>query len=307
MQIGLKTMKIALSSVFLLTILTLMNPSVLAATENTTDTVDVYVHVNATAEIVVTPTNFTWTNLNPGNDGITRNFTVKNTGSYNVSKIYVSANTPTVESTNPLQTGNPLAYAASGFLFIQNSTTSTSFYHVGRLEWNLSSPLDNEVLDLDPGTVAFGHGWYRNRTETFLWKVENGTDQRCNTTGTSFVIKQDAENATTENRDLSSGTGNLASCSLYSAGPFWSTHNCSNGPLQNYCVAVYGDCTKIYIYKYDYSFNGTSCGSENYWRDNVLVSGLSTKGKVYASVPWGVPSGDTGDSVLTFTGRYTTS
>lgn len=300
MQISLKIMKTSLKVAFLLTFLQLLIPSV-QALSNTTDTVVVNVSVNATAEIVVSPINFTWANLNPGEtDGTTHDFTIKNTGSYNVSKIRVSVNTPTVESTNPLPTGDAVKYAASGFLHIQNYTTTTPFYIAGRLEWNLSEKLADENWDLTDIT-KFGHGWYRNRTETFLWIVKNGSTGFCNSTTATFKIMNEPENATHENRDLVSGP--TTSCNPTWNDDEWGIGSCSGGPLNNYCVAAHVNCTKIYIYKYDTDFG--TCTNGAYWREDILVPGTSTKGKVYASIPWGVPNGNTTDSVMTFTASFT--
>ncbi|MCK4968660.1 MAG: hypothetical protein KAS12_06395, partial [Candidatus Aenigmarchaeota archaeon] len=117
-------------------------PNTFAATAQDTVTVDIT--IASIGAIVVNPTSITWGSVNPGADGSTNNIIIKNTGSANLSNIYLDTSTITDESTNPLQTANPSAYSAAGLIMVKNTSDST-YYHAGRLEWNLSSVLTDET------------------------------------------------------------------------------------------------------------------------------------------------------------------
>jgi uncharacterized protein (UPF0333 family) len=273
-------------------------PTVLSAETN--DTITVNVTISAYAQITVLPTSITWTQ-NPNTDGTTYNVTIKNTGSVNLSQIYVSSNTTGDETTNPIPAGVASEYSASGFIFIKNST-ATAPYHVGRQEWNLSDVLSGETLNLAGATEKWGHGWYKNVSSgNYLWKVENGTDGYCNDTNTVFKIKTLQENSTTQQRDLSSG---LATESFGTAGVNWATFTFTDGPLSGYCLATYKDCDRIFIYKYDQSSAYPTCSAVQYLRAGVLVPGVEASAWVFASVPQGIPAGETALSILTFVATY---
>lgn len=272
---------------------------VLSAT--TDDNITVNVTISESAQLTVLPTSITWTQ-DPNTNGITYNVTIKNTGSVNLSQIYVSSNTTGDETTNPIPAGVASGYSASGFIFIKNST-ATAPYHVGRQEWNMSGVLSGETLNLAGTTEKWGHGWYKNVSSgNYLWKVENGTDGYCNDTDTIFKIKTLQENSTTQQRDLSS---DLATESFGTAGVNWATFTFSDGPLSGYCVATYKDCDRIFIYKYDQSSAYPTCSAVRYLRAGVLVPGDEANAWVFASVPQGTPAGETALSVLIFVATYT--
>jgi hypothetical protein len=277
--------------------LTFMAPITSGASTNDTVTVDV--SIQGVGQIVVTPTSVSWSNLEPGSIGSIINLTIENAGSNNLSEIYVSVNTWDIETSNPLGTGNPAVYAASGFMLIQNESSSNDkYYYAGRLEWNLSDILSNEILSLGSGTENFSHGWYRNLTNKYLWKLENGSAGYCNNTGTSFVLKKSPENSTTENRDI---TTDSESCTFDSAGVNWSTHTCSDAdnPLTGHCIAAYKDCDRVYLYRYDYSSEFPTCSDREYLTNVTLTPSDTTKARVFASIPSGTPQGSTAQAVLT--------
>ena len=280
--------------------LLLISSSAFAAT--TTDTVTVNVNVSATASISVQPSSVSWTQLSPGSNGAAQQIVVKNIGSVNVSNIYISASTTTEETTNPLGSGDASKYAAAGLIMVQNDS-STQYYHAGRLEWNITTPLAGEVLDLAVGTTNWGRGWYRNSTgNNYLWKVENGTDGVCNNTGTVIKIKTDPENTTTLNSDLSVGT---VSATFETAGTDWGVASFASGPLAGYCVAAYKNCDRIYIYKYDMEFaNSAACSNKAYARTANLVPGEEFSMNLVAAVPEGFPAGDAAAGTITITANY---
>lgn len=280
-------------------ILALMNgPTIFAAETN--DTVTVNVNISTVATIVVSPNAISWAGVNPGANTGTTNIIIKNTGSVNVTDIYMTTSAITDESTNPLPTADPSAYSAASLIFVKNSTEA-AHSHAGRLEWNLSSVLTDETLGITAGTTAFAHGWYRNSSgNEYLWKVENGTDGLCNNSGAVFEIQQDPENDTSLSRDI---TANPSTCSAVTTGA-WGVFTCSDGPLEGYCVAAANTCNKIYIYKNDYSTTFPTCNNREYLLDGDLIPGAEDSISVFASVPNGIPAGDTTAGTLTIVATY---
>jgi hypothetical protein len=267
------------------------------------DYMNVTVNISQVSEITVLPTSLSWTtgelgSITPGTDSTPQNILIKNTGSVNVSQIYLNASTIMDENSNPLGVANASAYSSAGFIFIRNGTNN-KYYHAGRLEWNLSRILTGETV----GTTGtnFSHGWYRNASgNDFLWKVVNGTDGLCNTTGTTFEINSAPENNTapiTLSRDLTGATA----CTGITPGDAWATFPCTAGPLDEYCVATYYDCSKIYIYRYNKAADFPSCTNSQYLQEGVIIPGDETASvSVLASVAKGVPAGDAKLGMLTF-------
>ncbi|MBI4020206.1 MAG: hypothetical protein HY367_02655 [Candidatus Aenigmarchaeota archaeon] len=263
------------------------------------DFVSINVTISAVSEITVSPDTLTFAGVSPGANSATSVVSIKNTGSNNVTNIYVNTTTMQNESTNPLAAGSPSFFASTGFVMIRNTTNQT-YYHAGRREWNLTAVLAGEVLNLAAATgVNWSRGYYRNSTgNDFLWKVENGTLGVCNNTATVFTIKTSPENSSSQNRDFSSGT---VSPSATAASFDWTTFSPTSGPLSYMCVAVHRSCTNIFIYKYDPN-TFPACDNDAYLRDSALVPGAETSATVMASVPEGIPAGDTAVGYMTFIG-----
>lgn len=275
-----------------------------ASAVNTTANVTVNVNISTVGAIVVLPNWINWTAMSPGSDSAVSNFIIKNTGSVNVSDIFMNTSTIGDESTNPLQTADVSKYAAAGLVMVKNAT-DTSYYHAGRLEWNLSTVLTDEVLSLAAGVTNMGHGWYRNASgNEYLWKLENGSNGFCNTSSATFTIKTVPENQTTMNRNLGANT---MTCAISDSGnAAWSSASCgTSGPLAGQCVATSSNCDKIMIYKYfgplsDYP----ACANAAYLRKNVIVPGDEAAFSLKASVPKGIPAGDTKTGILTIFAGY---
>ena len=275
---------------------------------NITATVTVNVNISSVGAIVVTPNAFSWTtgilgSLAPGTDSGVQTLVIKNIGSVNVSQIFMNASTVSDESVNPITTkANASGYSAAGLIFIKN-TSATTYAHAGRIEWNISSVLVNETLNLDSKTNNFSHGWYRNASgNEFLWKLENGTNGYCNETGTTFNIKLYPENATMLNRDLSS---DLSTCGAVTAGSGWGLFTCTDGPFAGQCVATHKNCDKIYVYKYSKLLTDyPNCNNAAYLGGTIVIPGDEVDLNLFASIPKGMPAGDTKTGTLTIFAGY---
>ena len=268
------------------------------------DTMLLDVNISALAAIQVLPIDMSWNQTDPGSNGSINNVSVKNVGSLNLTNFYIDVNTESLENVTPIGSGNSTFYAASGFIMFRNETPSDSidFFHLGRIEWNLSEMLDTETPAISAGVINWSHGWYRKANgNEYLWKMENGTQAGaigwCNASDTALIIKRNPENASGYNRDLSL---TVATGSNDAQNANWSFFSFTEGPLATHCVAAYYDCTRIYIYKYDKSAGFTGCTTSRYLSTATLVPGeMLDKLKIKPSIPQGTPAGDTMQSIMT--------
>jgi len=265
---------------------TISTPGVFASN----DTVSINVSITQFTQISVLPDSITFADLLPGGESNYVNVSVKNIGSTNVTAIYVYTSSIADEIISPLGSGNATAYASTGFILIKNSTLS-NHSHAGRLEWNLSSVLQNETLDLDVGTTQFIHGFYRNATYgDYLFKVENGTEGFCNNSGAAMEIINTAENGSAQHRDFSTES-TTADNTVDASNVYWGIFSFTSGPLEDHCVAVDSGCTKIFIYKYDQRSNFTGCDIDGSFDTTTLTPSNEVNGTIYASIPQGTPQG----------------
>ena len=289
----------------LIAIALVASPKIDAASD--TDEFNITVNVSALTEVTVLPTSLSWTALSPGANGNIQNVSLRNTGTINLSSFYASPNTITMEATNPLETGIPEAYAATGFMIVANETVDSPFYHLGRLEWNLSKALAGEIF---PVTLesSWSHGWYRNSTgNEYLWLLMNGSDGTCNaSSGVTFQIKTAPENSTNLKRDhTEEKTNNVCggSYSPPSGDESWGVFTCGDtaNPLNGYFVATYYDCSKIYIYYYDRTTTFPGSTTVPFLWNSTIVPGKETFMKLIAALPRGIPAGDTQEGTITIT------
>ena len=289
---------IGVTVVFVLVLSIIFSSSLVHGAE---DTITINVTIQSYASIMVNPSSINYTDVNPGADNNTVNFSVKNSGSANLSQMFAYTSTITDESSNPLGSGSATNYASTGFIMISNNTNS-QWYHAGRLEWNLSSILDGEVLDLATGTTDYGHGYYRNATEgDYLWKLENGTGGVCNDTGSNLTIITTPENGTGQHRDFTSEAHVSGTLDAQTAN--WSIFSFTSGPLAGHCVAGFVNCTKIFVYKYDQRTSPddfTGCNVDSWFDNSTLIAGEEISGRVLASIPQGTPEGQAIVGTLTF-------
>lgn len=259
------------------------------------DNVTVIVNISQVSQIEVLPTLLNWTGCTPGADCGNKTLDVKNIGSINLTDVWAQVNTTEVESTNPLGSGSASSYSAGGLMAMTNDTELT-WYFVGRLEWNISYTPTFYSPPSGAAATNRSWGWFRNTSYNYLWELYNGTptpDTNCSSANTVIKIELDADAGTSDTRNPSeSGT--------FTAGTGeWGVATFSNGPWTDYCVATYYDCTKIYIYKYDFGSQFPDCGADRIYLTANLVPGDVVVYHVRAWVPEGIPAGDTTGDTLT--------
>jgi len=271
-----------------------------AAQEATTaDTITVNVTVAPVAEITVVPEYLEWTNLNPGSAGSPQVVDVKNTGSVNVTNLYIYASTLTDEQTRPYGTGDPRNYSAAGVIVVSNESEAIPQF-VGRIEWNWTDSISNANFDAINSVRAWG--FYKNTSFEYVWAVGNGTDGLCNNTGAQFAITDTPDTGTTatrtpttENVAFDGGDANFGYFSVSGRAAFGG---------ENVCVAVATDCSKIYVYKYDRRDGFSTCGNSAFLTTNTLTPGDIYKIYLNAFVPKGIPAGVLREGTLTIVASY---
>jgi hypothetical protein len=272
-------------------LITLTKP-VFSATTNQTN---VTVQIAQVCQITVAPTNHTWFNVNPGSEGGLKTLNIKNSGSQNLTNIYAYVDTIEVETTNPIPTGDASKYASGGVLVLNNGT---NFYYVGRLEWNVSKPAGAGTTYCNPTWSTWG--WYRNATVgNYLWCMVNASDGTCNSTNAKIYIETDPDTGDPSTREPDKGG------SPTNAFQDWAVYTFSEGPLNGHCVAIYKDCTKMYIYEYDKRTNPNfgSCGGASYVRSESLTPSSEFSVNLDVWVPKGIPAGWLASNWLTIQGQ----
>ncbi|MEM5834275.1 MAG: hypothetical protein QXQ69_00290 [Candidatus Aenigmatarchaeota archaeon] len=260
------------------------------AFSETSNQTNVTVEVKGVCQITVAPTNHTWFSVTPGSEGGVKTLNIRNSGSKNLTNIYGYVDTLTVETTNPIPTGDPSRYASGGVLVLN---AGSGFYYVGRLEWNVSKPAGAGSSYCDATWSTWG--WYRNATVgNYLWCMVNASDGTCNASNAKIYIESDVDTGDPSTRDPDKG-GNVES-----QGPDWAIFGFSDGPLAGHCVALYKDCTKIYIYKYDPTFG--DCDMESFIRTEALTPSSEFSVSLDVWVPKGIPAGWLASNWLTIEG-----
>lgn len=270
-----------------------------------TDTVTVDVTIQSVSEITVTPTSLSFS-VQPGEAAATENLVdIKNTGSNNVSQIYVYVDTNTTENVRPYSSPLSTSYSAGGVIVLRNSTAATPYF-AGRLEWNTTAAISNQQYGNVTSPVAWG--FYKNASREYNFLIGNGTPTagggsaiECNGTGTQFAISDfnDVGSAVTRSPSTTSITRD-AGVSTWS---FFQIDR-STSPLNGACVAVFHDCSKVYIYKYDRRAPYNACTNSAFLRQENLVPGATETMNVTAWVPQGIPNnpGALNTSIMTVTG-----
>jgi hypothetical protein len=269
--------------------------------------IPVNVSILAVTEITINPTYLIWTDIPPGTEGGVVGIDVINIGSTNVTGFYSYVDTLTDETANPIGSSDPQSYTASGVLTLSTndtiSGTTGDHYFAGRLEWNHTDRI--ELISLPAFAVSWG--WFRNASREYVWTMVNGSDGTCNASDSEVRVNNwdDVGNSTT--RDLATLPANYdADNTLDSQVEDWGIFSFSgaNSPWNNYCVAAYYDCTKLYVYKYDRRNTGNTnfVGCDNIDFLNTTMwrgPGQIQKMNLDVWIPYGVPAGNFQQGTLT--------
>jgi hypothetical protein len=281
--------------VFALSILISGISSVVFATSN--DTMDVNITIGSYSEITVLPAVLNWTDVQLGQVAGNRSVSIENTGSVNVTQLYVYGDALTDEVARPYGSSNASNYSAASVITVNNAR-GAEFYFVGRIEWNWTENIQN--MNTTNINSLMATGFYKNVTSEYVWAIGNGTGGVCNASDAQFAIEDDMDSGTMDTRTpLTNSVTNNGADANYS---YYSVTG-GTSPLNGYCVAVSGNCNKTYIYKYDKrgapSGFGT-CGNSEYITTANLVPGTKYQIDVNAYIPRGIPAGEMIRATMTF-------
>ncbi|MEM0473154.1 MAG: hypothetical protein QXF88_00330 [Candidatus Aenigmatarchaeota archaeon] len=294
MKVGRNTffLIIGILSIILSFILTTNIPSVKAATN---DTVIISLNVSLLSEIIVTPAAIEWLDIVPTYTATLYSVDIQNTGSVNFTRLWSTVNSFAIETTNPIGKGNPALYAAGSFLVLKNETGEAGYRFVNRIEWNETE--QPTYMTLNPAD-AVSWGYFRNFTDIYLWNFnDSATAGQClNGSQMEFRIKSSAESLSSPNRDMTVGT---IAATFEANTTEWSSWTFASGPLQDYCVYIYRDCSRIMVAQWDYNQTLPSCSARKYITTEDFMSGMIHTVNLTVLVPRGVPTGNTSTSVLT--------
>lgn len=258
-----------------------------------TDTVTVDVSIATISQITVTPETLTFSGINPGQSGEEKSLNIRNTGSVNVTNIYAYVDTLTDETTRPYGSDDPSKYAAGGVIVFKNETYN-KFFNAGRLEWNWTEDISN--LEKGGVTSPVAWGFFKNTSYEYVWLLGNGTNGYCNNTGAEFAISYYADNGTVETR-----TPQATNIEYDGGDENWGYFSVKedDAPIYESCVAVYHDCTKIYIYAYDKRSGFATCDNSRYIQSGNLPPGNIHTLTLNVYIPLGVPDGSLNTATLT--------
>jgi hypothetical protein len=263
------------------------------------NTTEINVSIESVARITITPNYVNWSGVHPGTTGGTQTIEVLNTGSLNVTNLYAYIDTLTVEASRPYGSDEASSYAAGGVLLLRNQSDSSMGW-VGRIEWNWTNTLSNLVTTGVEDPVAWG--FFRNASKEYVWLIGNGTDGLCNDSGVQFALEDDEDDGTTDTRTPETTDFTTPDYT----GPDWAIFsiNRTTAPLYDQCVAVWVNCTKIYIYNYDKRTDPAfyRCGIADFIRNVLVPSGDSEILTLDVYVPEGIPEGNMSSSTLTVYG-----
>lgn len=292
----------------------LISAALVPSAVSVSDGSNVSINITKTTRVTVQPNLFNFSDMQIKetnfSDTADHQLIIENAGSTNLTNIYIHLDTLQSEQDNPLGSGQASEYAAGRFIWIRNK--SSRFYLAGSLTWNRSEAAGGKPSGItDADNFAKSWGFYKNTTGNYLWSLGGNGSQGalevgepdlsqsyCNATGEDppdMYIKNETDSGS--NRDL---TQNSVQYTFNTVSGDWGVHRATQGPLKGHYIAVYWDCTKAYIYRFDASDTFPSSGSS----DQYVVGGLLAPGEEYsgligAAVPDGIPAGVTNRTLLT--------
>jgi hypothetical protein len=259
-----------------------------------TNTTVIQVNISEVAQISVSPSSISWTQIAPGTNGSVQRITVRNTGSTTFSNgIYVSVNSFANTTSNPTAGDDPRKYMAGSFLAISNTTdlTNDKYWFVNQISWNESTYPNPS--NPNPGATMWGY--YQNKTNSWLWEFKPSTGEtscRNGTGGAGLKIIP-----TAGSKDISTAS----TATFITNDTAWGTWNVSAGPLQEYCIAVHTSCNYIMVYKFDMNTSLPNCWNKGYIAPGSFTPGTEKYFDVHPNIPNGVPAGTVTNSTVTFT------
>jgi len=285
-----------------------------AYTVNATGDAQIQITINNKTIVDITPQSMDWGNVDPGtvvtqyteptNNIVLSQIQIENLGSTDITYVWANVSQPT---SNPFGTGNIANYDPGNWLALKR-TTDTNFWFIDRVEFNSST--DYIYLRKAPNWVSFGK--IRDANKEYFWNINatviSDPQAWCNgSTGTNadIVIGVDAHN-TTQTGTIDLVNGNIVWANIQASGdPNWGIVDGINIGGATYCVAVYYDCSKMRIFRWNADAPAASACTV-FGTDGLTLNGgtpIYPGGSLIADVelhvPYGVPDGNVPTGTLT--------
>ncbi|NPA38496.1 MAG: hypothetical protein GXN99_01730 [Candidatus Nanohaloarchaeota archaeon] len=280
--------------------------NVVAYDVNATSDAQIVVSINNQTIVDVTPQGMNWGAQDPGtvvtqytdteNGVVLSQIEIENLGSTDITYVWLNVTQP---ASNPFGSGDINLYDPANWLAVKNASYTT-FWFVDRVEFN--SSVDYIYLNKPTNTVSFGK--IRDANREYFWVINlTGSYVYCNgTTGVTadLVVGVNAHNVTnTGTIDLVNGPYTMKTIAA-SGDPNWGIIDglAIGEDGTPYCIAVYYDCSKFRLYRWNADAPGASACTA-FGTDGLTLNGGSPiypGGAIVADVqlhiPYGVPDGN---------------
>ena len=298
-------MALLVAVIFVGVVLFLPNQRVEAYDVNASSSAVVQVAINNKTIVDVTPEIMNWGSHDPGSIATTyqdpnaakplSQIQIENLGSTDITHIWLNVTQP---STNPFGSGSVNNYDPGNWLVLKR-TSDSNYWFIDREEFN--STTQYIYLNTPQYTVSFGK--VRDANHEYFWAINGSTStpQWCNGTDTAtLVVGQTAHNETqTGTIDLVGGDINTASITSIPGNSNWGLVNGIKVGGQTYCAAVYYDCSKLRLYRWNADAPGASgCTAFGTGQSDLTINGANTLypgdsmiADVQLHIPYGVPDG----------------
>ncbi len=287
-----------------------------APTVNSNFSIPIYVNITEVTVIDTFPANFSWYNMQPGQNGTEQSLTIENIGSTNITYIWFNVTQPT---SNPFGSGLPGAYDPANWIVLRNTSMSSTVsvpYFVDMLSYANDSQVGDKPAYLTVDSDYWGR--WRIANHEFFWELVDGGNDLCNDTGDILRISKVVHNETsTDTVDVSSSCGsNCVEVTVAGVQNNWGYGNLTGfnsldsifGSGLDYCIAISGDCTKVRFVKWNAEAPGVTqtgagtiiCPHFEYFVSptNKLTPGQVKNAVVNIMVPYGVAHGQMKTGVL---------
>ena len=271
---------------------------------NATSSAQVLVSINNKTIIDVTPEIMNWGSHDPGSVATQyqdpnaatplSQIQIENLGSTDITHVWFNVTQP---SSNPFGSGSVSNYDPANWLVLKR-TSDTDYWFIDRLEYSTST----NYIYLNKPSFTVSYGKVRDANHEYFWAINGSTSTPnwCNGTDTAtLVIGQTAHNETqTGTIDLVNGDTDVGSITT-TGDPNWGFVNGIDVGGVTYCAAVYYDCSKIRLYRWNADAPGASgCTAFGTGQSDltlnggtVLYPGDSLIADVQLHIPYGVPDG----------------
>ncbi len=267
------------------------------------------------------PDKFEWYNMQPGQNGTEKDLTIENIGSTNITYIWFNVTQPT---SNPFGSGLPGAYDPANWIVLRRTNMNSTVdepYFVDMISYANDSQMGDRPAYFTLDTSVWKRwGRWRIANHEFFWALKPNGNDLCNESGAQLRISRIVHNETsTSSIDFVNGVEgtDFVTINITTLNEWGYTNLTSFNSQDNvfttgldYCIAVYGDCSKVRFYKWNADAPGATasgspwaplCPHFKYFANasDPLTPGQVRNAVVNVMVPYGVAYGQVKTGYLT--------